>query len=116
MILIKILFSFIIFVKNNSKSFLEIIKEGKSNLTKEQYLTMENYVTLPYNDFIQVRKENTYNNYTHIMQLPMNTQLIPPKPIVYDLVYDKLEYPDLKDKIKSQKSLMGRAFGYFWGS
>ena len=103
-------------IKYNPYLYDEIIKEGKSNLTKEQYLTMENYVTLPYNDFIQVRKENTFNNYTHIMQLPMNTQLIPPKPIVYDLVYDKLEYPDLKDKIKSQKSLMGRAFGYFWGS
>ena len=66
---------------------------------------------------MQVTKENTFNNYTHIMQIPMNTELISPKPIVYDLIYEKLEYPDLKDKTKTQsKSLMGRAFGYFWGS
>jgi hypothetical protein len=104
-------------IKYNPYLYDTIINEGKTNLTKEQYSTMEKYVTLPYNDFMQVTKENTFNNYTHIMQLPMNTELISPKPIVYDLIYEKLEYPDLKDKTKTQsKSLMGRAFGYFWGS
>ena len=104
-------------IKYNPYLYDSIINEGKTNLTKEQYSTMEKYVTLPYNDFMQVTKENTFNNYTHIMQLPMNTELISPKPIVYDLIYEKLEYPDLKDKTKTQsKSLMGRAFGYFWGS
>ena len=104
-------------IKYNPYLYDTIINEGKTNLTKEQYSTMEKYVTLPYNDFMQVTKENTFNNYTHIMQIPMNTELISPKPIVYDLIYEKLEYPDLKDKTKTQsKSLMGRAFGYFWGS
>ena len=85
-------------------------------LTKEQYEDLKDYITLPYEDYLEGFKNHNFNGYTHIMQIPMNTQLLEPKPIVYDLTFEKLEYPDLTEKTKEKsKSLMGRAFGYFFG-
>ena len=85
-------------------------------LTKEQYENLKEFITLPYEDYLDGLKNHNFNGYTNIMQIPMNTQLLEPKPIVYDLTFEKLEYPDLSKKIKGEsKSLMGRAFGYFFG-
>ena len=85
-------------------------------LTKEQYEGLKDYITLPYEEYLEGIKKNNFDSYTHILQIPMNTQLLEPKPIVYDLTFEKLEYPDLTEKTKEKsKSLMGRAFGYFFG-
>jgi len=85
-------------------------------LTKEQYENLKEFITLPYEDYLDGLKNHNFNGYTNIIQIPMNTQLLEPKPIVYDLTFEKLEYPDLSQKIKGEsKSLMGRAFGYFFG-
>ena len=85
-------------------------------LTKEQYEDLKDFITLPYEDYLEGFKNHNFNGYTHIMQIPMNTQLLEPKPIVYDLTFEKLEYPDLTEKTKEKsQSLMGRAFGYFFG-
>ena len=51
------------------------------------------------------------------MQLPMNTKLIPPMPIVFDLTYEQFTYPNLEEKTKKQaKGLLGRTLGYWFGS
>ncbi len=85
-------------------------------LNKEQYEELKDYITLSYEDYLEGIKTHNFDGYTHIMQIPMNTQLLEPKPIVYDLTFEKLEYPDLTEKTKEKsKSLMGRAFGYFFG-
>ena len=85
-------------------------------LSKEQYENLKDYITLPYEDYLEGIKKHNFDGYTHIMQIPMNTQLLEPKPIVYDLTFEKLEYPDLTEKTKEKsKGLMGRAFGYFFG-
>ena len=85
-------------------------------LNKEQYDDLKDYITLPYEDYLEGIKKHNFDGYTHIIQIPMNTQLLEPKPIVYDLSFEKLEFPDLTEKTKEKpKSLMGRAFGYFFG-
>ena len=85
-------------------------------LNKEQYDDLKDYITLPYEDYLEGIKKHNFDGYTHIIQIPMNTQLLQPKPIVYDLSFEKLEFPDLTEKTKEKpKSLMGRAFGYFFG-
>ena len=85
-------------------------------LNKEQYEDLKDYITLPYEDYLEGIKKHNFDGYTHIIQIPMNTQLLEPKPIVYDLSFEKLEFPDLTEKTKEKsKSLMGRAFGYFFG-
>ena len=95
---------------------VDLMKNDNIVLTKEQYENLKEYITLPYEDYLEGIKNQNFNGYTHIMQVPMNTQLLEPKPIVYDLTFEKLEYPDLSQKIKGEsKSLMGRAFGYFFG-
>ena len=95
---------------------VDLMKKDNLILTKEQYEDLQEYITLSYEDYLDGLKNQNFDGYTHIMQIPMNTQLLEPKPIVYDLTFEKLEYPDLSKKIKGeQKSLMGRAFGYFFG-
>ena len=85
-------------------------------LNKEQYDDLKDYITLPYEDYLEGIKKHNFDGYTHIIQIPMNTQLLEPKPIVYDLSFEKLEFPDLTEKTKEKpKSLMGRAIGYFFG-
>ena len=85
-------------------------------LNKEQYEDLKDYITLPYEDYLEGIKKHNFDGFTHIIQIPMNTQLLEPKPIVYDLSFEKLEFPDLTEKTKEKsKSLMGRAFGYFFG-
>ena len=95
---------------------VDLMNEDKVVLTKEQYENLKEYITLPYEDYLEGLKNHNFDGYTHIMQVPMNTQLLEPKPIVYDLTFEKLDYPDLSQKIKGEsKSLMGRAFVYFFG-
>ena len=95
---------------------VDLMKNDNLILTKEQYENLQEYITLSYEDYLDGIKNQNFNGYTHIIQVPMNTQLLEPKPIVYDLTFEKLEYPDLSQKIKGEsKSLMGRAFGYFFG-
>ena len=95
---------------------VDLMKKENVILTKEQYEDLQEYITLSYEDYLEGFKNQNFDGYTHIMQIPMNTQLLEPKPIVYDLTFEKLEYPDLSQKVKGEsKSLMGRAFGYFFG-
>ena len=95
----------------------EILKKDKITLNKEQYETMNKYINLPYEDYMNVINNNSFNNYNNIMQIPMNTSLIEPKPIIFDLIYDKFDYPDLTNKTKEgSKGIMGKLFGFLSGS
>ena len=92
------------------------MKNDNLILSKVQYESLHECITLPYEDYLEGIKNHNFNGYNHIVQVPMNTELLKPKPIVYDLTFEKIEYPDLTQKIKGEsKSLMGRAFGYFFG-
>jgi hypothetical protein len=78
---------------------------------------MNKYINLPYEDYMNVINNNSFNNYNNIMQIPMNTSLIEPKPIIFDLIYDKFDYPDLTNKTKEgSKGIMGKLFGFLSGS
>jgi len=95
----------------------EILKKDKFKLNKEQYETMNKYINLPFEDYMKVINNNSFNNYNNIMQIPMNTSLIEPKPIIFDLIYDKFDYPDLTNKTKEgSKGIMGKLFGFLSGS
>ena len=94
----------------------DLMKNDNLVLAKEQYESLHECITLSYEDYLEGIKNHNFNGYNHITQVPMNTELLEPKPIVYDLTFEKIEYPDLTQKIKGEsKSLMGRAFGYFFG-
>ena len=99
-----------------SPYLVDLIKNYNLIITKEQYESLQEYITLRYENYLEGLKYQNFNGYTHIVQVPMNTQLLEPKPIVYDLAFEKIEFPDLNQKVKTEsKSLMGRAFGYFFG-
>ena len=92
-------------------------EDGKNELTKENFDMMGDNIKISYQDYIEATSKNNYNNYTQIMQLPPNTKLIPPKPIVFDLTYEQFSYPKKKKKTKKQqKGFLGRTFGYWFGS
>ena len=95
----------------------DMLNQNYVILTKEQFECLGDIINnMKYEDYLEAIKGQNFNGYSNVMQVPMNTQLLEPKPIVYDLTFEKIEYPDLSEKIKGEsKSYIGRAFGYFFG-
>lgn len=102
-------------VKMNSWMF-DLINDNNAVMTKETFEVLKDNVNFTYEEYFDAYNKNNYNNYSHIIQFPPNTQLINPKPIVYDLSFQKFQYPNLSEKSKKQenKGIIGRAFGYFF--
>lgn len=75
-------------------------------------------ISINYNEYKEALEKQTFNNSTHIIQFPPNIQSILPKPIMYDLTFQNIVYPDIEAKTKKQEKagLIGRTFGYFFGS
>jgi len=105
--------------KNKLKinSFIyDLISEKNSFMSKETFDVLKENVNFTFEDYLEACNKNNYNNYSQIIQFPPNTHLINPKPIIYDLSFQKFQYPNLEEKSKKQESkgLIGRAFGYFF--
>lgn len=84
-------------------------------LTAENFEILKENVTISYEEYLEAKDKLNYNNYSHIIQIPPNTTLLNPKPIIYDLTFQKLQYPDLDKKMKKEdKGILSRAFGYFF--
>lgn len=94
----------------------DLIEDKNLFMKKETFEALSENVHFTYEEYIDAVFKNNYNNNNHLVQLPPNTQLLHPKPIVYDLAFQKFNYPDLKQKIQKapEKSIIGRAFGYFF--
>ena len=104
-------------IKYNPYLYNVMQEDGKNELTKDNFDMMGDNIKISYQDYIEATSKNNFNNYTQIMQLPPNTKLIPPKPIVFDLTYEQFSYPNLEEKTKKQqKGFLGRTFGYWFGS
>lgn len=102
-------------IKMNSWMF-DLINDNSALMSKDTFETLKDNVNFPYEEYLDAYSKNNYNNYSHMVQFPPNTQLLNPKPIVYDLSFQKFQYPNLAEKSKKQESkgLIGRAFGYFF--
>ncbi len=102
-------------IKMNSWMF-DLINDNNSVMTIETFETLKDNVNFTYEEYLEAYNKNNYNNFSHIVQFPPNTHLITPKPIVYDLSFQKFNYPNLAEKSKKleNKGLIGRAFGYFF--
>lgn len=88
----------------------------KAEIGRDTFEMFKDNVKVTYEEYVEAFDKGTYNNYSHIIQLPPNNEILNPKPIVYDLTYQKFAYPNLDKKIKKteDKGLMSRAFGMFW--
>ncbi|MCQ2816806.1 MAG: hypothetical protein MJ252_06025, partial [archaeon] len=85
-------------------------------IEKDNFGLLKDISKITFENYSDAVNKGTFNNYSQIVQIPISTVLIPPKPIVYDLTYEKFEYPNLEEKTKKQsKGLLGRTFGYFFG-
>lgn len=95
----------------------DTIKNNNEILSKDSYETMNQFNKMSYDEYLEGIYKNTFGNYTQIAQLPMNTQLLEPKAIFYDMIYENFDYPNLEEKVKKQQSkgIIGRTFGYFFG-
>jgi hypothetical protein len=102
-------------IKINSWMF-DLINDNNAIMTKETFEVLKDNVSFTYEEYLDAYNKNNYNNYSHIIQFPPNTQLINPKPIVYDLSFQKFRYPNLSEKSKKEESkgLIVRAFGYLF--
>ncbi len=84
-------------------------------ITKENFETIKDEVKISYEDYVEALEKNNYNNFSHMMQVPPNTKLIDPKPIVYDLTFQRFQYPKLDSKkLTDNKGIFSRALGYFF--
>jgi hypothetical protein len=93
----------------------DLINDKDLHIKKETFEVLKDNLHFTYEEYVDATMKNNYNNNSSIIHLPPNTQLLDPKPIVYDLVFSKFQYPDLKQKMeKTEKSIIGRAFGYFF--
>jgi hypothetical protein len=108
-----------LFKKNKLKMhswMYDLINDKNNLMSKETFEVLKENINFNYEEYLDSYTKNNYNNYSHIIQFPPNTQLINPKPIIYDLSFQKFQYPNLQEKSKKQenKGLIGRAFGYFF--
>lgn len=103
-------------VKFNGWMYDEMVEDSSTNtLSRENFDLFKDNIKVSYEEYIEGLEKMNYNNYSHIVQLPPNTLLLNPKPIVYDLTFQKIQYPDLENKMKKQdKGIFGRALGYFF--
>jgi hypothetical protein len=86
-------------------------------LTADNFEILRENVKISYEEYLEAKDKLNYNNYSHIIQFPPNSTLLSPKPIIYDLTFQKLQYPDLEKKMKKEdKGILGRAFGYFFSN
>lgn len=93
----------------------DLINDKDLFMKKETFEIFKDNVQFTYEEYVDAVLKNNYNNNSSIIQIPPNTHLINPKPIIYDLAFPKFQYPDLKQKMqKTEKSMIGRAFGYFF--
>jgi len=76
----------------------------------------KDYVNLPYGDYKEAIEKQNFNNSINIIQFPPTIQTMYPKPIIYDLTFQNIVYPDIEAKTKKEEKagLLGRTFGYFF--
>ena len=103
-------------IKCNSYLY-DSITNQRNNLTEESFNHFNQHVNLSFNDYTEAIEKQNFNNSTHIIQFPPTIQTLYPKPIIYDLTFQSIVYPDIEDKTKKQEKagLASRAFGYFFG-
>ena len=89
---------------------------NREELSKENFDLFQDNVKISYEEYEDALEKMNYNNYNHIIQLPPNTNLILPNPIIYDLTFQKFQYPNLENKINKQGKggMFSRAVGYFF--
>ena len=91
------------------------ITNPKDNLTEENFNLFSDYLKIGFQDYKESNCKHNFNNHNNIIQVPPNLTMINPKPIVYDLTFQNIQYPNLDHKIKKeQKGLVSRAVGYFF--
>lgn len=83
-------------------------------ISKENFELFKEDIKMPYEEYTEAIEKTNYNNYSHLLQMPPNTKLLDPKPIVYDLTFQRFQYPNLENKKKGEKGIFSRAFGYFF--
>jgi hypothetical protein len=91
------------------------MQSDREILSKENFEMLGDKVKISYDEYQEAIQKNNYNNYSNLIQIPPNTELLNPKPIIYDLTFQRFQYPELENKMKkAQSGILGRAFGYFF--
>jgi hypothetical protein len=106
-------------IKFNGWMYDEMSENALCNdeVSQDNFDLLKENVKINYEEYIEAKEKINYNNFSHIIQFPPNTGMLNPKPIIYDLTFQKLQYPDLEKKMKKDdKGLFSRAFGYFFSN
>lgn len=103
-------------IKHKSHPWLyDCIENEKMELSQDNFNLFNDYLKISYDEFKESNAKQNYNNFGNIIQFPPNLKMINPKPIVYDLFFQNLQYPNIDHKMKKeQKGVFSRAVGYFF--
>lgn len=101
-------------IKCNS-SLYSSIKGNKESINQENFQVFKDFSKIDYKEYKETIKNANFGNYSNIIQFPPAFQVLHPKPISFDILYNQLSYPDLKEKVKEKESkgILRSVFGLF---
>ncbi len=95
----------------------DTLTSERNILNEETFSMFKDYISLPYGEYKEAIENQNFNNSSHIIQFPPTVQTLTPKPIIYDLTFQDINYPEIeeeKTKKKEESGFIGRTFGYFF--
>lgn len=103
-------------VKHKAHPWLyDSITHPKASLSEDNFNLFSEYLKINFEDYRESNSKQNFNNHSNIIQVPPNLNMINPKPIVYDLTFQNIQYPIIDHKLKKeQKGIFSRAVGYFF--
>lgn len=101
-------------IKCNS-SLYSSLKGNKESINQENFEVFKNFSKLSYKEYQDTIKNLNFSNYSNIIQFPPAFQVLHPKPISFDILYNQLSYPNLTEKTKEKESkgILRSVFGLF---
>lgn len=87
----------------------------KPELSFDNFNIFNDLTKISYDEYKEANLKHNFNNYSNIIQVPPNVTMLNPKPIVYDLTFQNIQYPNIDHKLKKEtKGIFSRAVGYFF--
>ncbi len=91
------------------------ITNPKPELSIDNFNIFNNYTKIGFDEYKEANSKHNFNNYSNIIQVPPNISMLTPKPLVYDLTFQNIQYPNIDHKLKKEsKGIFSRAVGYFF--
>lgn len=101
-------------IKTNSNLY-DIMNSNFFKINEEFYKLFANNFKFTYEEYKESLENQNYSNYTNLINFPPKISLLNPKPIIYDMAFEAIHFPDLSERSKKQEgSMLGKMKSFFW--